>query len=103
MAGPFTCLRRPCYPDLQVVWGPGSGGCFFMTSGLLAEAGGHWAWGVLGLLAVPALVALNAFFVATEFALVAVRKTRVEEMVRHGVRGARAVEDAIAHLDRSIA
>jgi putative hemolysin len=57
----------------------------------------------VGLLAVPALVALNAFFVAAEFALVAVRKTRVEEMVRQGVRGAGAVQDALARLDHSIA
>jgi CBS domain containing-hemolysin-like protein len=47
-----------------------------------AVEGGHWGWAVLGLLSVPALVALNAFFVAAEFALVAVRKSRVEEMVR---------------------
>jgi CBS domain containing-hemolysin-like protein len=60
-------------------------------------------WGLLGLLSIPALVALNGFFVAAEFALVAVRKTRVEEMVHQGVKRARAVADAIAHLDRYIA
>jgi CBS domain containing-hemolysin-like protein len=60
-------------------------------------------WDVLGLLAVPALVALNAFFVAAEFALVGVRRTRVEELVRQGVKGSAAVESAVAHLDRSIA
>src|SRR5262249_55015147 len=53
--------------------------------------------------AVPALVALNAFFVAAEFALVAVRKTRVEELVRQGAGGARSVQEATAHLDHSIA
>ena len=63
----------------------------------------HWAWTVAGLLAVPALVALNGFFVAAEFALVAVRKTRVEELVNQGTRGATAVRDAVAHLDRTIA
>jgi putative hemolysin len=68
---------------------------------LAAEA--RWAWGVLALLAVPALVALNAFFVAAEFALVAVRKTRVEEMVGLDVSGARAVRDAVARLDQVIA
>jgi CBS domain containing-hemolysin-like protein len=41
--------------------------------------------------------------VAAEFALVAVRKTRVEEMVKQGLRGATSVEDAFRHLDRSIA
>ncbi len=64
---------------------------------------GHWLWDVLGLLTVPALVLLNGLFVAAEFALVSVRKTRVEEMVAHGVAGARAVESAMRHLDRSIA
>jgi hypothetical protein len=63
----------------------------------------HWAWTVAGLLAVPALVALNGFFVAAEFALVAVRKTRVEELVKQGARGASAARDAVAHLDRTIA
>jgi len=57
----------------------------------------------LGLLAIPALVALNGFFVAAEFALVAVRKTRVEELVNQGVRGASAVSSAVEHLDRTIA
>ena len=62
-----------------------------------------WIWNALGLLSIPLLVALNGLFVAAEFALVAVRKTRVEEMVRQGQQGAKAVEDATAHLDRSIA
>lgn len=70
-------------------------------SPLLAETG--WLWYAAGLLAVPALVALNGLFVAAEFALVAVRKTRVEELVRQGVVGAKAVESAVEHLDRSIA
>jgi CBS domain containing-hemolysin-like protein len=63
----------------------------------------HWGWTALALLAVPALVALNAFFVAAEFALVAVRKSRVAEMVGQGVSGARAVREAVSQLDRSIA
>jgi CBS domain containing-hemolysin-like protein len=58
---------------------------------------------VLGLIAIPLLVALNGFFVAAEFALVAVRKTRVEELVNQGVSRAEAVGDAILHLDRTIA
>ena len=68
-----------------------------------SEAGPHWIWMIVGLLSVPSLVALNGFFVAAEFALVAVRKTRVEEMVRQGVSQAKAVQEAITHLDRSIA
>src|SRR5215469_12538038 len=70
---------------------------------LLAVSDTSWVWNTLGLLSVPLLVALNGLFVAAEFALVAVRKTRVEELVRRGQQGARAVEDATAHLDRSIA
>jgi CBS domain containing-hemolysin-like protein len=64
---------------------------------------GHWLWDVCALLTVPALVVLNGVFVAAEFALVSVRKTRVEELVGQGVAGARAVESAVRHLDRSIA
>lgn len=60
-------------------------------------------WSILGLLLVPALVALNGLFVAAEFALVSVRKTRAEEMQKQGVTGARSVLDAIASLDDSIA
>ncbi len=67
------------------------------------EGDPHLLWDVAGLLAIPALVALNGLFVAAEFALVSVRKTRVEEMVAKGVAGARAVEVALAKLDRSIA
>jgi CBS domain containing-hemolysin-like protein len=62
-----------------------------------------WVWELLELLSVPALVALNGLFVAVEFALVSVRKTRIEEMVRHGVKGAKAAELSINRLDRSIA
>ena len=58
---------------------------------------------LLGLLGVVALVATNAFFVATEFALVAVRRTQVEVWVAEGRRGARAIQTAIEHLDDAIA
>jgi putative hemolysin len=70
---------------------------------LLAVSDTSWVWNALGLLSIPLLVALNGLFVAAEFALVAVRKTRVEELVRRGQQGAKAVEDATANLDRSIA
>ena len=70
---------------------------------LPAASDASWVWTALGLLSVPLLVALNGLFVAAEFALVAVRKTRVEEMVRQGRHGAGAVEEATANLDRSIA
>lgn len=62
-----------------------------------------WLWSLFGFLTVPLFVAMNGLFVAAEFALVAVRKTRVEEMVHHGQKGAKGVESAVANLDRSIA
>jgi len=49
------------------------------------------------------LVALNAFFVAAEFALVAVRRSRIDEMVEAGDNAARKVQRALTHLDRYIA
>lgn len=58
---------------------------------------------LLGLLSIPLLVFLNSFFVAAEFALVAVRRTRVEEMVRQGRLGAEAVRRAAGRLDDAIA
>lgn len=56
-----------------------------------------------GLLAVLFLVFLNGFFVATEFALVAVRRSRIEQLVAEGNRPARAVRGALEHLDTYIA
>ncbi len=71
---------------------------------MLAEVDWEWwIWEGLGLLSLPVLVALNAFFVAAEFALVAVRKTRMEELAAQGVKGAPSVLGALEHLDRSIA
>ncbi len=58
---------------------------------------------VAGLLSIPVFVAANALFVAAEFALVAVRRTRVQELVAQGVRGSRLVQQAVADLDRYIA
>ncbi len=55
------------------------------------------------LVAVAALVAVNGFFVAAEFALVSVRRTRVEELVAQGDRSAALVQRAIRDPDRFIA
>ncbi len=63
----------------------------------------NWLWTLLGLLSIPALVGLNAFFVAAEFALVAGRKTRLEELLSQGIKGARPALAAVEHLDRTIA
>ncbi len=54
------------------------------------------------LLAVIALVAANAFFVAAEFALVASRRTRIEAMIRRGDRKARTVRKAVTDLYRML-
>ena len=53
-------------------------------------------------LAVIALVAANAFFVAAEFALVASRRTRIEAMIRRGDRKARTVRKAVTDLYRML-
>jgi CBS domain containing-hemolysin-like protein len=68
-----------------------------------AAADPHWYWDLLELLCVPALVALNGFFVAAEFSLVSLRRTKIEEMVQRGVSGAKAVDAATTKLDRTIA
>jgi CBS domain containing-hemolysin-like protein len=57
----------------------------------------------LGLLAIGVLVLTNAYFVATEFALVAVRRSEVKLWVAQGRRGGAAVAEAILHLDDAIA
>lgn len=57
----------------------------------------------LSLIAVFALVFLNGFFVAAEFALVSVRKSRIEQLINEGNRAAKGVLDALSHLDTYIA
>jgi CBS domain containing-hemolysin-like protein len=57
----------------------------------------------LRLLAVMVLVLANGFFVAAEFALVSVRRTRVAELIARGDRSARWVQRAISNPDRFIA
>lgn len=57
-----------------------------------------WNW-----LALAVLLALNAFFVATEYAMVRVRKTRLEELARRGATGAGPALTIVSNLDRYIA
>jgi CBS domain containing-hemolysin-like protein len=71
------------------------------SSGLFADM--TWVQTGLMILSVIALVVLNGLFVAAEFSLVAVRRTRIEELVQRGVKSARAVESALRHMDRTIA
>jgi len=49
------------------------------------------------------LVLANAFFVASEFALVSVRKTRIDQLAAEGSRAAAVVQGAVRNLDRYIA
>ena len=57
-------------------------------------------WRLAGLLA---LVFANGFFVAAEFSIVTVRKTRIDQLIAEGHRGARAVRRAVTSPDRYIA
>jgi len=58
---------------------------------------------LIRLLAVFLLVLANGFFVAAEFSLVSVRRTRIAELVAHGSESAEAVQKAIQNPDRVIA
>jgi CBS domain containing-hemolysin-like protein len=48
------------------------------------------------------LVLANGFFVAAEFALVAVRRSRIDQLVHEGDSRAKSVQGALKHLDRYI-
>jgi CBS domain containing-hemolysin-like protein len=54
---------------------------------------------LIKLVIVVVLIAINAYFVATEFALVAVRRTRIEQRLRGGDRRAKYVSEALDHPD----
>lgn len=56
----------------------------------------------LRVLAVLALVAVNGFFVAAEFSLVAVRLSRVRQLVARGVMRAKIVQELLGDLDRAL-
>jgi len=58
---------------------------------------------ILGILSVLFLVAANGFFVAAEFSLVAVRKSRVAELVAAGRMNAAALHRALDNLDANLA
>ncbi|MCK5605918.1 HlyC/CorC family transporter, partial [Candidatus Pacearchaeota archaeon] len=57
---------------------------------------------ILILLVALFLVLLNGFFVAAEFALVSVRPSKVEELVKAGSKRAKAVKKAIENQDEVI-
>jgi len=55
------------------------------------------------LLAVLALVLANGFFVAAEFSIISVRKTRIDQLLAEGSRMARPVRRALDNPDQYIA
>src|SRR5881296_3857935 len=57
-------------------------------------------WRLAGLWA---LVCANGLFVAAEFSIVTVRKTRIDQLIAEGHRGAGAVRRAVSAPDRYIA
>jgi putative hemolysin len=57
----------------------------------------------LGLFSIAALVAANAYFVASEFSLVAVRRSQIRLWQAEGRRGAGAAARAVGRLDDAIA
>jgi CBS domain containing-hemolysin-like protein len=58
---------------------------------------------LIGILAIGLFVLSNGFFVAAEFSLVSVRRTRIAELVALGQAGADSVQHAIENPDRVIA
>ncbi len=58
---------------------------------------------LLGLASILLLVLIAGFFVASEYALVSVRKTRIQQLVSEGNGTAARVKFALEHLDRYIA
>src|SRR5207247_2740279 len=57
-------------------------------------------WQLAGLLV---LVCANGFFVAAEFSIVTVRKTRIDQLIAEGHSSAKAVRRAVSAPDRCIA
>ncbi|HLB43751.1 MAG TPA: hemolysin family protein [Candidatus Limnocylindrales bacterium] len=55
------------------------------------------------ILIIALLILINALFVAAEFALVRVRRTRIEQLVEEGSRGARRVERLVSQPGRFLA
>ena len=56
-----------------------------------------------GVAAIVVLVLANGFFVAAEFAIVAVRRSRLEQLAEEGRRTAKVAQEVVGHLDRYIA
>jgi CBS domain containing-hemolysin-like protein len=64
--------------------------------------GARFAVVIVRLIGILVLVALNGFFAAAEFSLVAVRMSRVRQLVSKGVARARVVEHLVSDLHRVV-
>ncbi|MDP4100584.1 MAG: CNNM domain-containing protein, partial [Bacillota bacterium] len=53
----------------------------------------------VNLLAVAILILLTGFFVAVEFSIVKVRRSKIDQLVAKGKKGAKAAKHVITHLD----
>jgi CBS domain containing-hemolysin-like protein len=53
----------------------------------------------INLLLIALLIALTAFFVATEFAIVKVRGSKIDQLVAEGRKGSMAAKKVVTHLD----
>lgn len=53
----------------------------------------------VNLLLIALLIALTAFFVATEFAIVKVRMSRIDQLITEGKKGAVQAKRVASHLD----
>ncbi|MBM7714683.1 hemolysin family protein [Siminovitchia sp. FSL H7-0308] len=53
----------------------------------------------INLILIAVLIALTAFFVATEFAIVKVRTSRIDQLIAEGKKGALAAKRVVTHLD----
>jgi CBS domain containing-hemolysin-like protein len=54
---------------------------------------------IIKLLVIAFLIALTGFFVAIEFAIVKVRKSRMDELIVEGKKGAVSAKRVVSHLD----
>lgn len=54
---------------------------------------------ITNLLLVVLLIALTGFFVATEFAIVKVRGSRIDQLISEGRKGAHSAKHVVTHLD----
>jgi CBS domain containing-hemolysin-like protein len=53
----------------------------------------------VNLLLIALLIALTAFFVATEFAIVKIRVSRIDQLIAEGKKGALSAKKVVTHLD----